>query len=55
MPQVGEPVIDPRTIRPDLNPDLAEFLVTACSSGNGDLFSTAAGMLAALRSIRTDL
>jgi serine/threonine protein kinase len=55
MPQVGEPVIDPRTIRPDLNPGLAEFLVKACAPGNGDFFSTAAGMLAALRSIRTDL
>jgi hypothetical protein len=55
MPQVGEPVIDPRTIRRDLNPDLAEFLVKACAPANVDRFSTAGEMLAALRSIRTDL
>jgi hypothetical protein len=55
MPQVGEPVIDPRTIRPGLNPDLAGFLVKACAPANVDRFSTAGEMLAALRSIRTDL
>lgn len=26
-PMVSEPVIDPRTIRPDLNPELAKFLL----------------------------
>jgi Protein tyrosine and serine/threonine kinase len=55
MPQVDEPVIDPRTIRPDLSPDLARFLVMACAPANVDRFSTAAEMLGALRSIRTDL
>jgi hypothetical protein len=55
MPQAGEPVIDPRTSRPDLNPDLAEFLVKACAQANVDRFATAAEMLAALRSVRTDL
>jgi hypothetical protein len=55
MPQAGGPVIDPRTVRPDLTSDLAEFLVKACAPANADRFSTAAEMLAALRSIRTDL
>ncbi len=55
MPMASEPVIDPRTIRPDLNPDLAEFLVKACAPANADRFSTAAEMLAALRSIRAYL
>jgi serine/threonine protein kinase len=55
MPQVDEPVIDPRTSRPGLNPDLAEFLVKACAQANVDRFATAAEMLGALRSIRTDL
>jgi hypothetical protein len=55
MPQIGEPVIDPRTTRPDLSPGLAEFLVKACAPANVDRFSTAAEMLAALRSIRSDL
>ncbi len=55
MPQAGEPVIDPRTIRPGINSDLAEFLVKACAPANVDRFSTAGEMLAALRSIRTGL
>jgi hypothetical protein len=55
MPMVDEPVIDPRTIRSDLNPDLAEFLIKACAPANADRFSTAAGMLTALRSIRAEL
>jgi hypothetical protein len=28
---VGQPVIDPRTIRFGLNPDLADFLVKVCA------------------------
>jgi len=55
MPMVGEPVIDPRTIRGDLNADLAGFLIKACAPGKADRFSTAAEMLTALRSIRTGL
>jgi hypothetical protein len=55
MPMVGEPVIDPRAIRPDLNADLAEFLIKACAPANADRFPTAAEMLTALRSIRTEL
>jgi serine/threonine protein kinase len=54
-PMVDEPVIDPRVIRSDLNPDLAEFLIKACASANADRFPTAAEMKAALRKIRADL
>lgn len=30
-PMIGESVIDPRTFRPDLSPELSEFLVKACA------------------------
>ena len=55
MPAVGKPVTDPRTIRSDLNPDLAEFLIKACAPANEDRFSTAAEMQLALRNIRAGL
>ena len=55
MPMTGEPVIDPRTIRPDLHPDLAAFLIKACAPASADRFSTAADMRLALRNIRADL
>ena len=55
MPAVGKPVTDPRTIRPDLNLDLAEFLIKTCAPANEDRFSTAADMQLALRNIRADL
>jgi serine/threonine protein kinase len=55
MPMVGIPVTDPRTIRRDLNPGLAEFLMKACAPANADRFATAADMRLALRDIRTDL
>jgi len=55
MPMVNEPVIDPRTIRADLNPDLAQFLIKACAPASVDRFSTAADMQLALRSVRADL
>ena len=55
MPRVGEPVIDPRTIRPDLSPELAEFLIKACAPSRADRFGTAADMRIALRKIRADL
>src|SRR5215468_7160644 len=55
MPMVNEPVIDPGTIRSDLNPDLAQFLVKACAAASADRFSTAAEMQLALRNIRADL
>jgi Protein kinase domain len=52
MPMTGEPVTDPRTIRPDLNPGLAEFLIKACAPAKADRFATAADMRLALRDIR---
>ena len=55
MPVVYEPVIDPRTIRPELNAELAQFLMKACAPAKPDRFSTAAEMQLALREVRTDL
>jgi hypothetical protein len=55
MPAAGKPVTDPRTIRPDLNPDLAVFLVKACAPASEDRVSTAAEMRLALRNIRAGL
>jgi hypothetical protein len=49
------PVTDPRTIRPDLSPGLAEFLIKACAPASVDRFSTAADMRLGLRNIRADL
>jgi serine/threonine protein kinase len=54
-PMVDEPVIDPRTIRPDLDLDLAKFLIKACAPARADRFSTATEMQLALRKIRADL
>src|SRR6201987_3779282 len=54
-PVADVPVIDPRTIRPGLNPGLAEFLIKACAPASADRFSTAADMRLALRSVRADL
>jgi len=55
MPMTDEPVIDPRTIRFDLNPDLAGFLIKACAPARVDRFATAADMRLALGHIRDDL
>jgi hypothetical protein len=55
MPMAGKPVTDPRTIRSELNPDLAGFLIKACAPASADRFSTAADMRLALRNIRADL
>jgi hypothetical protein len=55
MPMLNQPVTDPRTVRSDLNPDLAEFLIKACAPANADRFATAAEMLTALRSVRSNL
>jgi serine/threonine protein kinase len=52
MPMITERVIEPRPIRPDLNPDLAGFLTKACAPSRADRFSTAAAMQDALRKIR---
>jgi len=55
VPVIDVPVIDPRTIRSDLAPDLAEFLIKACAPASADRFATAADMRLALRAIRADL
>jgi serine/threonine protein kinase len=55
MPMADEPVTDPKTIRPDLGPDLAEFLIKACAPADADRFPTAADMRLTLRKIRADL
>jgi hypothetical protein len=55
MPAVDGLVTDPRTIRSDLGPDLAEFLIKACAPASGDRFSTAAEMQLALRNVRAHL
>jgi serine/threonine protein kinase len=54
-PMVDVPVTDPRTIRSDLNPDLAGFLIKACAPASVDRFSTAVDMQLALRNIRAHL
>jgi serine/threonine protein kinase len=51
-PMLDEPVIDPRKIRRDLKPGLAEFLIKACASDQADRFPTAIQMQAALSNIR---
>jgi hypothetical protein len=55
IPMADVPVTDPRTIRPDFNPGLAEFLIKACAPASVDRFSTAAEMQLALRNIRAHL
>jgi hypothetical protein len=52
---VYEPVIDPRTIRPKLHAELAQFLMKACAPVKPDRFSSAAEMQLALGEIRTGL
>ena len=55
MPTLDVPVTDPRTVRFDLNPGLAGFLIKACAPASVDRFSTAADMRLALRNVRADL
>ena len=55
MPMIDVPVTDPRTVRHDLNPGLAEFLIKACAPASVDRFSTAADMQLALRDVRAYL
>jgi hypothetical protein len=54
-PMAGQPVTDPRTIRPDLPPDLAGFLIEACAPASADRFATATDMRHALHTIRAGL
>jgi Protein tyrosine and serine/threonine kinase len=55
MPVADGLVTDPRTYRPDLGPELAEFLIKSCAAASGDRFATAAEMQLALRDIRAHL
>ncbi len=55
MPVISEPVIDPRTVRRDLSPELAAFLRKACAPSRADRFATAADMRLALRKVRAEL
>jgi uncharacterized protein (TIGR02653 family) len=52
QPMVGEAVIDPRSIRPDMEDLLAEFLVKACASDRSERFGTAIEMRDALMAAR---
>lgn len=54
-PLIREPVIDPKTIRADLAPDLADFLIKACGPDKADRFATAIQMQSALSVIRDRL
>lgn len=54
-PMVDEPVIDPRKTRPDLRPNLAEFLIKACAPVKAERFSTAIEMQDALWKVRAEL
>jgi serine/threonine protein kinase len=54
-PMAGEVVIDPRTIRPDLDDRLAGLLMRACAPTRSQRFQTAITMDAALRELRTDV
>jgi hypothetical protein len=52
-PMVGEQVIDPRTIRSDLSPELSAFLLKACAPYRSERFATAQEMKDALIAIRS--
>ena len=54
-PMVGEKVIDPKTLRPDLDASLTEFLCRASASERAQRFATASEMAAELREIRATL
>jgi uncharacterized protein (TIGR02653 family) len=51
-PMVGEVVTDPRSARPDMNDQLADFLMNACASERGERFATAIEMREALTAAR---
>lgn len=52
-PMVGESVIDPHSIRPDLPEPLAAFLMKACAPYRSDRFATAQDMRAALDAVQS--
>jgi serine/threonine protein kinase len=51
-PMVGEKVIDPRTIRPELSDAIVQFLLKACAAERADRFATAKEMKSALEAAR---
>jgi hypothetical protein len=53
-PMVGEKLIDPRTMRPDLSDASAEFLFRACAADRADRFATAKEMKSALEAARQE-
>ena len=55
VPVIDGPVLDPRTHRTDLKPDLAEFLIKACAPVSKDRFGGAGEMRLELRNIRAHL
>ncbi len=54
-PMVDEDIIDPKTVRGDLDEDLAGFVRRACASDRAERFTTAAEMEGDLRRIRAAL
>lgn len=54
-PVLDQDPIDPRQVRSDLKPRLADFLVKACRSHREERFQTAAEMADELREIRSEL
>jgi hypothetical protein len=52
QPVADRQPIDPRTVRPDLDPDLAEWLSRSCAPERNARFATAVEMRARLREIR---
>jgi hypothetical protein len=51
-PMAGESVRDPRSIRPDLSPDLATFLTKACAPYREERYEGAREMKEALEVVR---
>ncbi len=52
QPMAGEHAIDPRTIRADMDRELAEFLLKACAPYRSERFATAQEMKDALSTVR---
>lgn len=52
QPMAGESVVDPRTIRSDLDPGLAGFVMQACAPYRSERFTTAQEMKDALKALR---
>ena len=54
-PMTSEEVIPPARFRPDIDNELAAFLLTACAPDRTDRFATAGKMRGALRAVRAKL